>query len=211
MKTFFKYFIAVCLLLTVMVPCVFAQSNDVKVAFLRVDNINRDPRYDYLSGMISGILLYDLSSTDGLIVIDRRALEDVLKEQELSLGDLSTKDQIRVGQLLGAKQLLTAGFVFLGDEVMVNLTLVNVETSKSIVLSRRGRTENTIHLVMRRASRSQDQLTSKKRSFGAPQTGHLSGASLLTVLPQMPQTNMLPAGRSEPDLTASSASLYKPW
>ncbi|MBN1524614.1 MAG: hypothetical protein JW904_09030 [Spirochaetales bacterium] len=145
MRAIFKYFVLCSIFCAIIIPAAFSQAKVAKVALLDVDNINRDPRYDYLSGMISGILLYDLSRTEGISIIDRRSLDDVLKEQELMLGDMSAKDQIKIGKLLGANHLLRAGFVYLGDEVMVNLTLIDVETSKSIVLSRRGRTENTIH------------------------------------------------------------------
>ncbi|RPJ07818.1 MAG: hypothetical protein EHM28_05960 [Spirochaetaceae bacterium] len=125
----------------------FAQQSDIKIAFLDVENINRDTSYDYLAGMISGILTGDLSHTPGIILVDRNSMDAVLKEQALQVGDLSSKDELRVGKILGANYLVRAGFIYLGDDVMVNLTIINVETAKSTVISRRGRTENLIHAI----------------------------------------------------------------
>ena len=34
------------------------------LAFLSIDNISMDPRYDYLEGIIRGILLFDLSGQE---------------------------------------------------------------------------------------------------------------------------------------------------
>ena len=47
-----------------MIPSLGAES--VHVAVLRLENLNRDPRYDYLEGMIIGVLMYDLTRIDDI-------------------------------------------------------------------------------------------------------------------------------------------------
>ena len=80
------------------------------VAFLHVANLDTNPRYDYLAGMIKGLLLFDLSRIEGVAVVERSRLEEVLREQELQLSDLLSNDvqSVGVGKLLKADFLLKA-------------------------------------------------------------------------------------------------------
>ena len=80
-----------------------ADNTQVKIAFLSIDNLSVDPRYDYLAGIISGILLFDLAGVNDIVVVDRSSLESVLREQELILSDLTDEDKaVDVGKILGA-------------------------------------------------------------------------------------------------------------
>src|SRR6056297_1219825 len=80
----------------------------VRIAFLSMDNLSTDPRYDYLSGIVQGILLFDLSNQDGLEMVDRADLDSVLEEQKLALSGLieNTRDALAVGEILRANYLL---------------------------------------------------------------------------------------------------------
>lgn len=119
------------------------------VALLSVNNLAQEPAYDYLSGIIQGILLYDLSRQPDISLVDRRNLERVLEEQELRLSGITERqaDVRIVGEVLGADYLLNAGYVFLGDEVLISVDLIDVVTAESRTFSERGRQENTIHLL----------------------------------------------------------------
>ncbi|MBN1799348.1 MAG: hypothetical protein JW822_12275 [Spirochaetales bacterium] len=146
MKKNSRVYLCVIFLLLMAAGSLSADSTQVKIAFISVDNMNTDPRYDYLEGIIGGILLFDLAHTEGLIVVDRSALESVLKEQELIVSDLTDESKaVVVGKLLGADYLLKGQYVFLGDEVMVSLQLINVASSQTIPFSGRGADENMIH------------------------------------------------------------------
>ena len=136
----------ICLLLLVAAGSLYADNTPVKIAFVSVDNMSSDPRYDYLEGIISGILLFDLAGTGGITVVDRSSLENVLKEQELIASDLTDESKaVAVGKLLGADYLLKGQYVFLGDEIMVTLALIDVESSETLPFSGRGSSENMIH------------------------------------------------------------------
>ncbi len=124
-----------------------AAAEAVSVALLPIENLSMNPRYDYLEGIIKGILLYDLSSTEGINVVDRAQLESVLREQELRLGSLSSEEGavLEIGKILGADYLLKGEYVFLGREVLVTATLIDVVTARSAVFSERGSSENILH------------------------------------------------------------------
>ena len=122
-------------------------AQDVKVAFLSIENLSGDPRYDYLEGITQGLLLYDLSRARRIALLDRNGLEDVLREQELRLSGLADNKAVEVGRLLGADWLLKGGYVFLGEDVLLNMTVIDVITGRAVVFSDRGSTENLIHAI----------------------------------------------------------------
>jgi len=115
------------------------------IGFLSMDNVNGDPQYDYLEGIIRGILLFDLGSEEELDLVVRSQLDAVLAEQKLRLTGLVTDDAVEVGQLVGADFLITGEYIFLGEEVMVNLSLIDVKNGTSSAYRVRGNTENFLH------------------------------------------------------------------
>lgn len=134
------------LLLSLFIP-IKAVAGPVSIAFLEIVNSGVDPRYDYLEGIIRGILLYDLSTEEGIDVVDRADLESILSEQELKLNNLTENESaaLQVGRILGADYLLKGEYVFLGKEVLIIVSLIDVITARSLAFSERGSSENMIH------------------------------------------------------------------
>lgn len=115
------------------------------IALLSMDNVNGDPQYDYLEGIIRGILLFDLGSEEELDLVVRSQLDAVVAEQKLRLSGLVGEEAVELGQLVGADFLITGEYIFLGEEVMVNLSLIDVKTGTSSAYRIRGNTENFLH------------------------------------------------------------------
>jgi TolB-like protein len=146
MKTFHKLIIASVLILFASgTGIVFCEK--AKIAMLSVDNGSKDPRYDYLEGLLSGLILYDLSDIEDITIVERSSLENIMKEQELIMSDIGESKAFQIGKVLGADYLLKASFVFLGTDIVLNATVMDVATSKSFVISDRGSTENLAHAV----------------------------------------------------------------
>jgi TolB-like protein len=136
-------FVLVCL-----VP-VAAHTLPVNIAFLSIDNLSANPRYDYLEGIIRGLLLFDLSGAQDINVVNRSDLDAILREQELQLSNLA-EDQnkaIEVGRILGADYLLRGEYVFLGNDVLITVRLIDVVQARSLTFSERGASENTLHAI----------------------------------------------------------------
>lgn len=117
------------------------------IAFLSIDNLSANPRYDYLEGIIRGLLLFDLSGADDIEVVNRSDLDAILREQELQLSSLA-EDQnkaIEVGRILGADYLLRGEYVFLGGDVLITVRLLDVVSARTLTFSERGAGENTLH------------------------------------------------------------------
>lgn len=131
LRRFFKGSIFLLLvLLPVLVPAFLtAQESPVSLAVLPFENMNDSPDQNYLKGIITSLLIEDLSGSQVVTVVERDNLEEVFKEQKLQLaGFLDDKGAIKAGKLLGASYMLKGGYVFLGQDVFINITLIDVET-----------------------------------------------------------------------------------
>jgi TolB-like protein len=125
-----------------------AQQNPVSLAVLPFENMNGSSDQDYLKGIITYIINEDLSASGALMVVERQNIEEVLEEQELLFtGLIDDKGAIEAGQLLGASFMLKGGYVFLGQDIFINITLIDVETGSSRTFSERGYQENTVHAL----------------------------------------------------------------
>ncbi|NBF41105.1 MAG: hypothetical protein GVY14_11900 [Spirochaetes bacterium] len=157
----------IALLLLAAVCAVPATAQRSTVAFVTMENAGRDPAADYLAGIIEGLLLLDLSTQEDIALVERASLEEVITEQRLGLSGLAARsaEVQRVGEILGADYLVTGDYVFLGEEVLMNARVVNVETAETVAFSERGRTENTVH---RLAEKLVAELTGSRVSLTDP-------------------------------------------
>jgi hypothetical protein len=137
------------------------------VAILEITNAGMDPRVDYLSSIVQGILAFDLGSRNDLTLVDRRNLDALLKEKELSLSGLAQDADAAAaaGKLVGADWLLSGEYVFLGSDVLLTLSLTEAASAKRTVFRDRGGSENLVHKL---AEQVVHRLTGKDVAFADP-------------------------------------------
>lgn len=158
------------------------QSDPVSLALLPFENMNNNSDQDYLKGIITSLLEKDLTSSESLQIVERDNLEEVLKEQKLQFtGLIDEKNAMEAGRLLGAAYMLKGGFVFLGQDIFINITLIEVETGKTRAFSKRGYQENTVHAL---SEEIMEYMTGKPRHFQNPE----GERSILALLQQEPGT-----------------------
>jgi TolB-like protein len=157
------------------------QGKSVNIALVSVKNLDSSPQYDYLSGVIQAILLYDYTKTPGITIVDRGSIDRVFGEQQLqSTGIVSNPDNaVKIGKLLGVNFFCSAEYVVMGNEVLITLKFISVDNAKVSVFSERGRTENIIHLI---AEKSAAFLTGKQPEFRST----VSDRSLITFKDEAP-------------------------
>jgi len=150
--------------LILMIPAAaVAEDADIRLALLEFENMEENGEHDYLAGLISAILREDLSGTDGIALLDRRSINSILEEQRLQISGLFEETEaIEAGRLLGSDYLAGGSFVVIGTEVLLDLTLIDVETSKVLSFSSRGGTEDMIHTAAEKITR---RLTGEKVLF----------------------------------------------
>jgi len=138
------------LIILFMSPTTLLQGKDKKIslAVLPVENMNKDSRQGYLSGIIGSLVRQDLSLSGMVFIVNRENMKDILSEQKLQFtGVMDEKSIIETGRMVGAEYILKGGFVFLGEELFINLDLINTETGRSYSFSERGYEENTVHAL----------------------------------------------------------------
>jgi TolB-like protein len=150
------------------------------VALSGIENAGGDPRYDYLAGIFEGLLLFDLSRAPGIVLVNRRSIEDVLEEQRLALTGLTMEEKsVQIGRLLGADVLIHGSYVFMGGDVLFSLTITDVESGSVRAFSERGTTENALH---RLAEKAVAAINGGRVSFTDPD----SGRSILSLQDEKP-------------------------
>lgn len=115
-----------------------AASQDTRptVAVLYFDNnsIGRDAA-DY-AGMGKGVadlLITDLSAAANVRVVERERIEALLQEQNLAKqGQIDPATAVRLGRILGARHMISGGFMSTGDRMVLTARAFDVETGQIV-------------------------------------------------------------------------------
>ncbi len=103
-----------------------------------------------LGKAVSAMLITELSSRDGLRVIERYRLQDILTEQSLSLsGRVDEETAVQVGRMVGAQYTVHGQVSTVGNQTRLDMRAVDVETSE-ILEARKltGQTSELLSLVV---------------------------------------------------------------
>jgi tetratricopeptide (TPR) repeat protein len=94
----------------------------------------RPEQIDYLRRALSEALAQALLEAGGVPVVERQRLRDVLAEQRLSTSDLADADtRLRLGRIVGASRMVFGGYFALGEQVQVNMRVVETATSRVLL------------------------------------------------------------------------------
>jgi hypothetical protein len=136
------------------------------VAFVGVQNLSQNPDYDYLAAFTEGVILFDLSNTKDITLVERNRLEKILTEQQLQLSGLTgegkEKQSIDIGRLLAADYLVSVDYTIINSEAAFTLRMADTTTGAVRVFTSRGSIENDIHILSEGLAKA---LTGKNYSF----------------------------------------------
>jgi TolB-like protein len=92
-----------------------------------------------LGPQVADLLFAGLVAEPNIYLVDREDLQKVLREQELSVsGVVNPAEAVRVGQLTGAKLLVTGSVLQVGDSMYVVAKVIGTETSRVVGASVKG-------------------------------------------------------------------------
>jgi TolB-like protein len=98
---------------------------------LPFDNRTGEARYDVMEKGLSDMLLTDLASAEGLSVVERARLADVLAEQKLQRSALfDPATALKVGKLAGATHIVTGSLLKADPELRLDVRLVDVKSGR---------------------------------------------------------------------------------
>ena len=107
------------------------------VGVLPFDYHGHDSRWSWLRHGLPDMLITDLVSRFGMMIISRESLGEVLREQWLQHRGMSeSKDAVKLGRLSGARYLLKGSIYDIQNDVMVDIHMLDVERGSVIRTSR---------------------------------------------------------------------------
>ncbi len=120
--------LAVCLLLLWLVAL---PAQATTVAVLPLTRAAASEQYDGLGQALAGMLVSDLSTAPGLVLVERARLDALLSEIELSeQGFVDPETAQRLGAGLGAEVVLTGSYSVVADQFLLDARLVRVQTGE---------------------------------------------------------------------------------
>ena len=113
-----------------------------------------------LGKAITAMLVTEFSNREGIQVIERAQLNDMLREQDLVLsGRVDESSAIEIGKLLGAQYVLLGQASSIVDNLRMDIRAVDVETSEIVaVLKKSDRTSELLSVVVALADEFGQQL-----------------------------------------------------
>lgn len=113
-----------------------------------------------LGKAVSAMLTTELSGRDGMRVIERTLLQQMLTEQRLALsGRVDESTAIEVGRMVGAQYVIHGAVTSIGDMTRMDMRAVDVETSEILEVQKlSGATTELLSLVVRMADIFSQQL-----------------------------------------------------
>jgi TolB-like protein len=121
-----------CTAAVVSAPCAIAADNQT-VAVLPFRNSSAQADLDAVAEGLPDLIIACAQKSSGVTFVERTALKKLLTEQKISRAGLTEeKTQVQVGQLLGAKHVVTGGMTVLDGRLKINAHLIEVETSRVV-------------------------------------------------------------------------------
>ena len=112
--------------------------------------LGQDPEtYDALRRGLASLTLGELASNPAVRVVERAQLQQILQEQNLGReGRVESSSLSRIGQLVGARYMVTGTLYDNRGDVRVNARIFNTETSEIVrTMEVRGRMDNLFDMV----------------------------------------------------------------
>jgi TolB-like protein len=86
---------------------------------------------EYLRRALSENLTTQLLQVQGLPVVERQRLKDLLAEQKLAASELADEDaRLRLGRIIGARRMVFGGFFVLAGQVQLHVRLVDTGSAR---------------------------------------------------------------------------------
>jgi len=102
---------------------------------------------------VSNVLFATLSTKDDIYLVDREDMKKILDETSLNLtGMVNQQQMIQVGQLMGAKILITGSIMDIDGTLMVVAKIIGTETSRVFGESVKGKTNDDLFKLIEKLS-----------------------------------------------------------
>ena len=163
MRSHATYFVAVLVAVTSAVQDMSAQSTDIPtVAVMDFTGfmLGEAGNSVNLGKAVAAMLVTEFSGREGMQVVERRELNDLLTEQRLALsGRVDENSAVEIGKLLGAQYVFHGQVASIVDNLRIDIRAVDVETSEVIsVLKKVDKTSELLSVIVWVADQFSEEL-----------------------------------------------------
>lgn len=147
-------------------------ANDTRptVAVLYFDYSGKSADMAVLRKGLAQMLISDLSTLDGVRLVERDRLEEILAELKLGQsGKIDPASAAKIGKLLGARYMVLGGYFDLMDTLRADARVVEVETGKVVQsIGAQGKPQDFLSVEQTLSGALAKILTSKTRAMAPP-------------------------------------------
>lgn len=108
-----------------------------------------------MGGKVTDLLFASLVANDKIYLVEREDLKKVLQELEISAAGLTDpKQSVQVGQLTGAKVLVTGSVFQVGDKTYVVAKLIGTESTRVVGASVKGKVDDDLEALVEQLAKN---------------------------------------------------------
>ncbi len=136
------------------------QAAPLTIAVLDIENLSPDGSTGTdLGELLSSEIIGKLSEKPRVQVIERQKLLNVLEELKLGSSELADESvRLKIGRMLGARQMVFGGYLVSGTSMRLDLRLVEVETGRILKTAKKTVTAGDISSWVEAAGEAADVL-----------------------------------------------------
>ncbi len=128
-----KGIMVIAILVTIWMTQSFANEKTIAILDFSNNSLEEKEKYASLSSGLAEILITELSQISSLQVVERKKINEIIKEMQLvQSGLVSEETGVQVGRLVGAKYLVFGSFMVIKKKVRVDTRIVEVETGLTV-------------------------------------------------------------------------------
>ena len=110
-----------------------------RIAVLDFEVQSENPQYKFLGKGFAEFIAVDLSSVEGITIIDREKRNDVMEEQKFTLTGMTDEStNIEIGQLLAANYMISGSIFDMFGNLEVTVQLIDIELGSVAVNAQAG-------------------------------------------------------------------------
>ena len=149
-----KRLLSCCIIILTALPfvCAFADEAVYPVAVLPFQDRSKEVAGQ--GKITADIMFANLAADPAIVLVDREDLDTVLKEQEMNIsGTINPAQAVQIGQIVGAKILVTGSVVRVEKTVYLVAKMIGTETTRVLGASVNGSTDDPIDKLTERLAR----------------------------------------------------------
>lgn len=101
------------------------------VSVLYFENLRGDMETQWISKGIADSLISELSQVEGLAIVEREELQNVIEEQQLALSGLTSDEgTAELGRILNARFLVSGSYAVMGQNIQISCRITDTSSAR---------------------------------------------------------------------------------